>query len=335
MAKKKPAEEVSSDAVLDTAVAAVRKRWGITSLYVPGEENTAIDKDVMSTGISPLDKILGNGGLAKGTLCLQIIAEAQKQGIKTLFIDQEQALNTDYASRVGADITNMYIAQPDSMEMGLGILEGLVRTGQVGLVIVDSLASMVPEAELQMDILKQGMAIQAKKMSEWLRRFNPVIARTNTIVIFTNQMREKVGVMYGSPKTTPGGKALKFYASYRLEVKVKERITDAAGTVTGNVIEITTVKNKKFPPYKSTEVNLVFGEGVDIIDVLIDDAVEIGLMGKSGTWYTVIGLDGESHQKQGKANMKAYILENPDLLDMLKENVLIDNVHVPSEDGAI
>jgi recombination protein RecA len=148
-------------------------------------------------------------------------------------------------------------------------------------------------------------------------------------------MREKVGVMYGSPKTTPGGKALKFYASYRLEVKIKERIKDAQGTVTGNVLEITTVKNKKFPPYKSAEVKLVFGEGVDIVDVLIDEAVSIGLISKSGTWYTVIGTDGETHQEQGKDNIKAYLLADEELLNSLKADVLIDNVSIPFEDGAV
>jgi recombination protein RecA len=335
MAKKK--EESSEDSkVLDLAVAEIRKKWGTESIYVPGEEMT-IDKEVMPTGIPPLDDILGNGGIVKGslieifgeegsgksTLCLQIIAEAQKLGIKTAFIDQEQALDVRYAQDVGADISKCYISQPDSMEMGLSIIESLVKTGEVGLVVVDSLASMVPEAELKMTVQEQGMGIQAKKMSEWLRRFNPVIAGTNTIVIFTNQLREKIGSMYGG-KTTPGGRALKFYSSYRLEVRVVKKIIDSAGIVVGNRLEITTVKNKKASPYQKAEVRLTFGEGVDIVDALIDDASELGLVDQSGNWYTFHEAMG-GHKFNGKAQVKKYLLDNPEDLVKLQSDVRMMN----------
>jgi recombination protein RecA len=329
---KKKIEEDDENSVLDRAVSEIRKKWGADSIYVPGEE-LEIDKEVMATGIPPLDDILGNGGIVKGsiieifgeegsgksTLCLQMIAQAQKMGIVTAFIDQEQALDTAYAEAVGADISKVYISQPESMEMALGIVESLVRTGEVGLVIVDSLASLVPEAELRMTVQEQGMGLQSKKMSEWLRRFNPTVSNTNTILIFTNQLREKIGSMYGG-KVTPGGKALKFYASYRIEVRVVQKIKDSAGVIVGNELEITTKKNKKAAPYQSTRVRLNFGEGVDIVDAMVDDAVELGLIEKSGNWFVLhSSMGGEKFN--GKGQLKEFLISKPDLLSQISSDV--------------
>lgn len=347
MAKEKvPSEKdtkTDSEKLLERAVAEVRKKWGSESIWVPGQE-IKIDHDVLPTGIAPLDEILGNGGLAKGTIveafglegsgkstiCLQIISEAQKSGIRTLFVDQEHALDSEYAEAVGVDLSKMFIAQPGCMEEALGIVETMVSTGEVGLVVVDSLASLVPQAEIDRPLEEQTMGIQARLMSTWLRRFNPIISSTDTILIFTNQLRDKMS--YGGGTTTPGGRAVKFYASYRIEVKVIDKIPGPEGHQIGNRLRLTAVKNKKFSPYRKTEVSLLFGEGIDVVEMLIGECVNFGLiLSKTGGWYSFNpdyvtipeGTEGfnAKGQLQGKATLKQFLVEHEDILKLLEDTV--------------
>lgn len=339
--KEKPVKS-DSDMMLDRAIAEVRKKWGAESLNTPGQE-IVLNREVLSTGIAPLDGILGNGGLAKGTIvelfglessgkstiCLQIIAEAQKKGVRTLFIDQEHAVDSAYAEAVGVNMDDMFIAQPGSMEEALGIVETMVSTGEIGLVIVDSIASLVPLAEIERPLEEQTMGIQPRLMSTWLRRFNPVISDTNTILIFTNQLRDKLS--YGGGKVTPGGRAVKFYASYRIEVKIIDKIPGPEGHQIGNKLLLTAVKNKKFSPYRKTEVKLLFGEGIDVVDMLIGEACDFGVLIKSGAWYSFNPEyfaipDGEEGfnakgQMQGKGPLKDYLVAHESLLRAIEEHV--------------
>lgn len=333
--KDKSDTPVDSTAILDRAVSEIRAKWGVGSIHVPGEHLT-IDKERLPTGIPVFDTILGGGiargtlseiygseGAGKSTLCLQLIASAQQNGMKTVYIDMEQVLNTKYASDLGVDIESMYLAQPDSMEQAFSILEALVKTGEIGLVIVDSLASLVPQAELEKEVGEQTMGVQAKAMSTWLRRFNPIIAHTNTIVIFTNQLREKIGG-YGNPQTTSGGRAIKFYASYRIEVAIVEKIKDTSGVHVGNKLRFTTVKNKWGMPYQTVEVDLYFGQGVDLIGGYIDTACHYGIINKSGAWYRFnweyLEVE-EIPQIQGKNNVKAYLEENDAIMEKVKQSI--------------
>lgn len=351
MVKKK--DDTSSDdvqlAVLDQAISQIRAKFGPESIHVPGEE-ILCDRERFATGIPPLDEALGGGGLAKGTiveiygsegagkstLCLQIISQAQKIGMKTVFIDQEQALVPKYAESLGVDIGDMYIAQPSSMEEAFGITEALIKTGAIGLVVIDSLASLVPQAELEKEAGEQTMGIQPKQMSAWLRRINPVIAKTNTIIVFTNQLREKLGG-YGNPEVTPGGRAMKFYASYRMQVAIKKKITNASGMITGNNLEITVVKNKYSQPYGKAEVIMNFGEGVDIVSAYVDTATSLGLFAKRGNWYvpnTTYILDGVDVGAgfNGKRKARDFFEENPNHLEELKEAIAILSVSEEEEE---
>jgi recombination protein RecA len=315
--------------LLARAVSEIRKHWGQSAVFVPGD-TIKIDRPSLPTGILPLDEALGNGGFVvgslvelfglegagKSTICIQLMAEAQKRGLRTVYIDQEQSFNSAYARKLGVNVDEMYIAQPESMEMALGIVESLVRTGEIGLVVIDSLASLVPISELEKTIEETSMGAQAKKMSEWLRRFNPIIAQTNTLVVFTNQMRDNIG-MYGGGKVTPGGRSLKFYASYRLEVAIRPkvgRIRNASGEFIGNNLNITTVKNRYYPPFKVAEVELMFGEGVDKMSALLDVAVNLGVVGKSGNWYKYIVGD-EELTWNGKTSFKDYLMSNAEVYE--------------------
>lgn len=340
MAKKKDEDlsDLTPEQLIDRAVGEIRNRWGVDCVYVPGEQKK-IEKPILGTGIPQLDAIVGNGGIVRGSilevygengsgktsLCLQIVAQAQKEGLKVLFIDQEQVLNAKYAESIGVKIDDWYIAQPASMEEAFSILESFAKTGQFGLIIVDSLASLVPQAELDKTVEEQTMGIQPKLMSTFLRRINPVLSKTDTTVIFTNQLREKIGG-YGNPSTTPGGKAIKFYASYRLEVKIIDSIKGPGGVRVGNVLQVTAVKNKWEKPYAYDEITLMFGEGVDKILGYIDIAEAYGLLVKKGAWYTAspeFGFSFDETQFQGKAKLKAFFEENPAALNEVIDAVTL------------
>jgi recombination protein RecA len=313
-------EKAGLDEVLEVTIKQIKARWGDESIHVSGEDPLR-DKGVISSGISQLDDILGNGGLARGsvvevfgpegsgksTICLQIIKQAQEQGITCAFIDMEQVLNPDYASKLGVDIEKLIISQPDYMEAAFGVCDALVRTGKVGVIIIDSIASLVPKAEVDADVDKETMGLQPRKMSAFLRKVNPLVASTDTLLIFTNQLREKVGMVYGNPTTTPGGRAIRFYATYRLEVNIKERLEEN-GEYVGNKLKVTTVKNKRYMPYKVTYFNLRFGEGVDLLASSIDKAIEMGIITKKGTW---LNFDGNVYQ--GVRRMKEALNESPEL----------------------
>jgi recombination protein RecA len=263
------AEKMELDEVLHTAIKQIKSRWGDECIHVSGEDPLKT-KPIVSTGIDNLDAILGNGGLTcgsiveiygpegsgKSTLCLEIIRQAQAADMTCAFIDMEQVLDPVYADRLGVDIDKLIISQPDYMEAAFGIVEQLIKTGKVGVVVIDSIASLVPKAEFEADIEKETMGLQARKMSSYLRKINPIVNATNTLLIFTNQLREKVGIVYGNPTTTPGGRAIRFYATYRMEVTIKERLEDN-GEIVGNKLRVTVVKNKRYMPYKVTYFDLI------------------------------------------------------------------------------
>ena len=288
------------------------------------EEGIRDGVEVISTGCLPLDIALGVGGLPRGriveiygpessgktTVALHGIAEAQKKGGTAAFIDAEHALDPVYAQKLGVDIGSMYVSQPDTGEQALEITEQLVRSGGVDIVVIDSVAALTPKAEIDGEMGDAFVGLQARLMSQALRKLTGVTAKSKTLVIFINQLREKVGVMYGNPETTPGGKALKFYSSVRLDVRKVDALKDGADIV-GNRTRVKVVKNKVAPPFKSAEFDIVYGEGISVFGCLIDAAIETGVIDKAGSWFS---YNGEKIG-QGKENVKAYFTSHPELAD--------------------
>ena len=326
MAEKKKSVESASPAsdkkkALETAMAQIERAYGKGSIMRLGE-NAGVVVDAIPTGSLSLDIALGIGGVPKGriieiygpessgktTLALHIVAEAQKRGGEVAFIDAEHALDPSYARALGVDIDSMLISQPDTGEQGLEICEALVRSGAIDVVVVDSVAALVPRAEIEGDMGDSHVGLLARLMSQALRKLTGAVGKTNTIVIFINQLREKVGVMYGNPEVTTGGRALKFYASVRIDVRRIEALKNG-GEVVGNRTRAKVVKNKVAPPFREAEFDIMYGEGIAHTGELIDLGVRLGIITKAGSWFSM----GEVRIGQGRDAAKKYLEENPDI----------------------
>ena len=305
------------------ALMQIEKQFGKGSIMRLGEEE-AFNNQVghISTGSLALDIALGIGGVPRGrvveifgpeasgktTLALNIIAEAQKSGGEAAFIDAEHALDPIYASRLGVDLDNLLLSQPDTAEQALEIAEMLVRSGALDVVVIDSVAALVPRAEIEGDMGDSFVGLQARLMSQALRKLTGAISKSNTTAIFVNQLREKIGVMFGNPETTPGGRALKFYSSVRLDIRRIESLKQGTDII-GNRVRVKVVKNKLAPPFKLAEFDIMYGEGISREGGVVDIASDMGIINKSGAWYT----HNEERIGQGRENTKAYLKDHPDL----------------------
>ena len=315
---------------LDAAIAQIEKQYGKGSVMKLGDNSANMNVETVPTGSLSLDIALGLGGLPKGriievygpessgktTVALHCVAEVQKRGGIAGFIDAEHALDPVYARNIGVDIDNLYISQPDCGEQALEITETMVRSGAVDIVVVDSVAALVPKAEIDGDMGDSHVGLQARLMSQALRKLTAVISKSNCIVIFINQLREKVGVMFGNPETTTGGRALKFYSSVRLDVRRTESLKQA-GEIVGTHVRVKVVKNKIAPPFREAEFDIMFGQGISREGDVLDLAVNAGIVNKSGAWYAYEG----DKIGQGRENAKTYIHENPAFFDMLEAKV--------------
>ena len=326
---------------LDAAIAKIEKDYGKGSIMKLGESVKQMNVDAVPTGALSLDVALGIGGLPKGrvieiygpessgktTVALHVVAEVQKMGGIAGFIDAEHALDPVYAKNIGVDIDNLYISQPDSGEQALEITETMVRSGAIDIVIVDSVAALVPKAEIDGDMGDSHVGLQARLMSQALRKLTSLISKSNCIVIFINQLREKVGVMFGSPETTTGGRALKFYSSVRLDVRRIDTLKQA-GEFVGNRVRIKVVKNKVAPPFKEAEFDIMFGQGISREGDILDLAVDCNVINKSGSWYA---YNGEKIC-QGRENAKQYLKEHPEIRDDVEKQVRIHYELIESDD---
>ena len=329
MAKEKKTAVKDTDAALDDAISHIEKKFGKGSVMRLGDR-TAVDVDVIPSGSLTLDKALGIGGYPKGriieiygpessgktTLTLHAIAQAQKQGGKAAFIDAEHAIDPVYAKNLGVDIDELILSQPDSGEQALEIAEMLVRSGVIDLIVIDSVAALVPQVELDGEMGDAAVGLQARLMSKALRKLSGVMNKTNCTVIFINQLREKIGVMYGNPETTTGGRALKFYSSVRVEIRRSEQIKQN-GEIIGNKANIKVVKNKVAPPFKTTQVDIIYGKGISRDGEILDLAVEGDIVEKSGAWYA---YNGEKIG-QGRENAKNFLIEHPAIFEEVEEKV--------------
>ena len=315
---------------LSVALANIEKQFGKGAIMRMADGAEVEDIETVSTGSLGLDLALGVGGLPRGriievfgpessgktTLSLQVIAEMQKIGGTCAFIDAEHALDVQYAQRLGVQLSDLLISQPDTGEQALEITDALVRSGSVDLIVVDSVAALTPKSEIEGDMGDALPGLQARLMSQALRKLTGVIAKTNSIVIFINQLREKVGVMYGNPEVTTGGRALKFYASVRIGVRRIEALK-SGGEIIGNRTRAKVVKNKVAPPFREAEFDIMYGEGISLIGELIDLGVKLGLVQKSGSWYSM----GETRIGQGRDAAKQYLKNNPEIADNLEAEI--------------
>ena len=313
--------------VLNQVILQIEKQFGKGSIIKMDEEANK-DIEVISTGCLTLDYALGVGGLPRGriieiygpessgktTVALHVIAEAQKLGGVAAFIDAEHALDPNYASKLGVDINNLYVSQPDTGEQALEITEQLVRSGGVDIVVVDSVAALTPKAEIDGEMGDSFIGLQARLMSQALRKLTSGISKSNTLVIFINQLREKVGVMFGSPETTPGGKALKFYSSVRMDVRKVETLKSGQDMV-GSRTRVKVVKNKVAPPFKQAEFDIMYGEGISMLGCLLDMAIEFNIVEKSGSWFSY----NSSKIGQGRDNVINYLHNNPEIADEIEK----------------
>lgn len=331
---------MEKEKALEIALSKIEKDFGKGAIMKLGDAAANISVSTIPSGCLQLDYALGVGGLPRGriieiygpessgktTLALHAIAEAQKLGGTAAFIDAEHALDPVYAHNLGVDVDNLYISQPDSGEDALEICDTLVRSGAIDIIVVDSVAALVPKAELEGDMGDSHVGLQARLMSQALRKLTGVISKTNTIIIFINQLREKVGVVYGNPETTTGGKALKFYASVRIDIRKGEAIK--VGTeVIGNRTKVKIVKNKVAPPFRTCVVDMLYGEGISRAGELLDLAVEHDLIKKSGAFYS---YEGE-RIGQGRDNARTYLKEHPDLFDLLEKKIREEFLANPNE----
>ena len=328
---------------LESALAQIEKQFGKGSVMKLGEQGANMNVEAVPTGSLSLDVALGVGGVPKGrivevygpessgktTVALHMVAEVQKRGGIAGFIDAEHALDPVYAKNIGVDIDNLYISQPDNGEQALEITETMVRSGAVDIVIVDSVAALVPKAEIDGEMGDSHVGLQARLMSQALRKLTAVISKSNCIVIFINQLREKVGVMFGNPETTTGGRALKFYSSVRLDVRRIEALK-MAGEIIGNRTRIKIVKNKVAPPFKEAEFDIMFGKGISREGDVLDLAANEGIVVKSGAWYAYEG----SKIGQGRENAKIYLKDNPDVFAEI-ENKVRERFGLPVDESAV
>ena len=315
---------------LDAALGQIEKQFGKGAVMRLGDPASQMNVETIPTGSLSLDLALGLGGIPKGriveifgpessgktTVTLHMIAEVQKRGGIAGFIDAEHALDPAYAKNIGVDINNLYISQPDNGEQALEITETMVRSGAIDIVVVDSVAALVPKAEIDGDMGDAHMGLQARLMSQALRKLTAVISKSNCTVVFINQLREKLGVMFGNPETTTGGRALKFYASVRLDVRKVESLKQN-GEVIGNRTRIKVVKNKVSPPFKEAEFDIMFGEGISHAGDVLDLAVNDDIVNKSGAWFAYKG----NKIGQGRENARNYLKENPELLFEIEQQV--------------
>ena len=314
---------------LDAAMSQIEKQFGKGSVMKLGEFQS-MNVEAISTGALNLDIALGIGGIPKGriieifgpessgktTLALHAVAEAQKQGGEAAFIDAEHALDPAYAKKIGVDIDNLIVSQPDTGEQALEIAEALIRSGAIDIIVVDSVAALVPKAEIDGDMGDSHIGLQARLMSQALRKLAGAINKTNAIIIFINQLREKVGIMFGNPETTPGGRALKFYASVRMDIRKIENIKQD-GNVIGSRTRVKIVKNKVAPPFREAEFDIVYGKGISKEGSLLDLGVDLDIIEKSGSWFS---YNGEKIG-QGRENAKKYILEHPKMAEEVEKKV--------------
>ena len=324
--------EKDKDKVLEQVLADIEKQFGKGAIMKLGEKGVR-NVDVVSSGSLMLDRALGVGGYPKGriieifgpessgktTIALHAIAEVQKTGGRAAFIDAEHALDPVYAKKLGVDTDELLLSQPDTGEQALEIVEALVRSEAMSIIVIDSVAALVPQAEIEGEMGDSHVGLQARLMSQALRKLGGIINKTNTICIFINQLREKVGVMFGNPETTPGGRALKFYSTVRLDVRRGEQIK-VNGDVLGNKTVIKVVKNKVAPPFKTAEVEIMYGEGISKIGEVIDLAASMGIVDKSGAWFSYKG----EKIGQGKENVKLVLKNNKALYDEISKKVRND-----------
>lgn len=339
--EKKPVQgQGERDAVLNDAIRQIEKKFGKGSVMRLGER-TAIDVDVIPSGSLTLDAALGIGGYPKGriieiygpkssgktTLTLHAIAEIQKQGGKAAFIDAEHAIDPVYARNLGVNIDDLILSQPDSGEQALEITEMLVRSGAIDLIVIDSVAALVPQVELDGEMSDASVGLQARLMSKALRKLSGVMNKTNCTVIFINQLREKIGVMYGNPETTTGGRALKFYSSVRIEIRRSEQLKQGSEVI-GNKANIKVVKNKVAPPFKTTSVDIIYGKGISRDGEIVDLAVKYDIIDKAGAWYAYQG----EKIGQGRENAKAFLNDHPDI--MMEVETRVKEIMMNEEAGA-
>ena len=326
---KSTKEEKNKDKALEQVLADIEKQFGAGAIMKLGD-NEHIEVDVVSSGSIAIDVALGVGGYPKGriieiygpessgktTVALQAIAEVQKAGGRAAFIDAEHALDPVYAKNLGVDINELLLSQPDTGEQALEICDALVKSEAVNIIVIDSVAALVPQAEIDGDMGDSHVGLQARLMSQALRKLSGSMNKTKTTAIFINQLREKVGVMFGNPETTPGGRALKFYSTIRLDVRRGEQIK-VGDQIVGNKTNIKVVKNKVAPPFKSASVDIMYGEGISREGEIVDIASDLAIIDKSGAWYS---YNGEKIG-QGKENVKNYLKENPTIRDEIEEKI--------------
>lgn len=315
---------------LDAALSQIERQYGKGAVMKLGDPSAQMNVETIPTGSLSLDIALGLGGIPKGriieiygpessgktTVTLHMIAEVQKRGGIAGFIDAEHALDPVYAKNIGVDVDNLYISQPDNGEQALEITETMVRSGAIDIVVIDSVAALVPKAEIDGDMGDSHVGLQARLMSQALRKLTAVISKSNCAVIFINQLREKVGIMFGNPETTTGGRALKFYSSVRLDVRRIESLKQS-GEVTGNRTRVKVVKNKIAPPFKEAEFDIMFGEGISMTGDILDLAASVNIVVKSGAWYAYEG----NKIGQGRENAKQYLKDNPDVCKEIENKV--------------
>lgn len=337
-------EKEAEDRALEVALSQIRKRYGDGAIMKLGSAR-GMDVGAISTGSLGLDIALGIGGIPRGriseiygpemsgktTLCYHIMAEAQKTDGVAAFIDTEHAMDPGYAAKCGVDVESLYISQPDDAEQALEIAEALVRSGAVDVVVIDSVAALVPRAEIEGDMGEPHMGLQARLMSQALRKLAGAIKRSNTAVIFTNQLRMKIGVLFGSPETTPGGRALKFYSAVRLDMRRVQSIKEGSNVV-GNRTRVWVKKNKVAPPFKKAEFDIMYDEGISREGDLLDVGAEMGIIEKRGSYYSC----GEMRLGQGRENAKQFLRENPSLADEISSRIRVEAgfIKSASESGA-
>ena len=330
---------MEKDKALDAALSQIERAFGKGSIMRLGQ-NTNVDIEAISTGSLGIDIALGIGGMPKGriveiygpessgktTLALSVIAQAQKKGGTCAFIDAEHALDPSYAKKIGVDVENLLVSQPDSGEQALEIADTLVRSGAIDVMVVDSVAALVPKAELEGEMGDSHMGLQARLMSQALRKLTATVARSNTLIIFINQIRMKIGVMFGNPETTTGGNALKFYASVRIDIRRIGAIKDKEDVI-GSQTRVKVVKNKVAPPFKTVDFDIMYGEGISKTGELIDLGVKSGIVEKAGAWFS---YNGEKIG-QGRENAKKFLKDNPAIADEIENKIRADAGHLTTE----
>ena len=332
MATPTTSQQSDKAKALGLAVSQIEKSFGKGAIMRMGTDGAKVRVDAIPTGAINLDAAIGVGGIPRGriteiygpessgktTVCLHVVANAQKQGGTAAFIDAEHALDTDYAAKLGVDVEKLLVSQPDTGEQALEICEILVRSGAVDVIVIDSVAALVPKAEIEGEMGDSNVGLQARLMSQALRKLTGAIARSNCSVVFINQLREKIGVMFGNPETTTGGKALKFYASLRLDIRrigpVKEK-----EDVIGSHVRVKVVKNKVAPPFKQAEFDIMYAEGISHTSLLVDIGAESGIIEKSGAWYSY----GDQRIGQGRENAKLFLKDNPKVMAEIEEKVKV------------